>query len=208
MDITNLFTDHDTATRIQAKLPELFYLAELESSRAGKIGMEVGSARERILIALLIYKFGQANVETNLPITEPEVDVKVLGNPISIKTMTGKRLGSVKLIWTVDAEQALRFSQEYKPCYDTILAQVNWGGLGGMYYFPCTILIETLEQIGRERYIKLPKAGTNPRGVEISAEALNILANHPQSLKIPVQWMRKVSDYNPYERWLELWERD
>jgi len=75
-------------TKIQAKLPELFYLAELESSRAGKVGMEVGSARERILIAPLIYKFGQENVETNLPITEPEEDVKVFGNPISIKTIS------------------------------------------------------------------------------------------------------------------------
>ena len=105
MDITNLFTDQEIVTRIQAKLPELFYLAEIESSRAGKVGMEVGSARERILIALLLYKFGQENVETNIAITEPEVDVRVFGNPISIKTKTGKRLGSVKLIWTVDAEQ-------------------------------------------------------------------------------------------------------
>jgi hypothetical protein len=85
MDITNLFTDPEIVTRIQAKLPELFYLAEIESSRAGKVGMEVGSARERILIALLIYKFGQENVETNIAITEPEVDVRVFGNPISIK---------------------------------------------------------------------------------------------------------------------------
>ena len=208
MDITNLFTDQDTITKIQAKLPELFYLAELESSRAGKVGMEVGSARERILIALLIYKFGQENVETNLPITEPEIDVKVFGNPISIKTMTGKKLGSVKLIWTVDSEQALKFSQEYYPCYDTILAQVNWDGLGWLFYFPCPLQRETLQRIGRERYIKLPKAGTNPRGVEISVEALNILASHPQSLKIPVQWHRKTVEYNPYNRWLELWERD
>jgi hypothetical protein len=85
---------------------------------------------------------------------------------------------------------------------------VNWDGLGGLFYFPCQIQIETLQRIGRERYIKLPKAGTNPRGVEISAEALNILADHPQSLNIPVKWYRKVTEYNPYERWLELWERD
>ena len=208
MDITNLFTDQEIVTRIQAKLPELFYLAEIESSRAGKVGMEVGSARERILIALLIYKFGQENVETNIAITEPEVDVRVFGNPISIKTKTGKRLGSVKLIWTVDAEQALRFSQEYVPSCDTILAQVNWGDLGWLLFFPRSTQVEALQRIGRERYIKLPKAGTNPRGVEISADALNILDGHPQSLKIPVKWHRKAIDYNPYERWLELWERD
>jgi hypothetical protein len=113
MDITNLFTDKEIITRIQVKLPELFQLAELESSRAGRVGMEVGSAREKILIALLIYKFGQGSVDTNIPIRESEIDVVVFGKPISIKTVTGVRLGGVKLIWTVDAEQALRFSKEY-----------------------------------------------------------------------------------------------
>lgn len=204
----DLFHDELLVSKIQIKLPELFNLAELESSRAGKVGMEVGSAREKILIALLIYKFGKENVEANIPITEPEVDVKVMGNPISIKTMTGKKLGSVKLIWTVDAEQALIFSQGYLPCYDMLLAQVSWGGSGGLFYFPCDIQREALQRIGRERYIKLPKVGTNPRGVEISAEALNIIATHPHSLKIPIKWDREAIEYNPYDRWLELWKRD
>jgi hypothetical protein len=208
MDITELFTEPKIVAKIQAKLPELFYLAELDSSRAGKIGMEVGSLREKILIALLIYKFGQKNVETNIPITEAEVDVRLFGNPISIKTMTGKRLGSVKIIWTVDAEQAFRFSQTYIPSSDTILVQLNWGGLGWIFYFPCQIQIEILKAIGRERYIKLPKAGTNPRGVEITGEALNILANHPKIHKIPIEWIREAKEYNPYTRCLDHWERD
>ena len=60
--------------------------------------MEVGSLHERIIIALLIYKFGEANVETEIPITEPEVDVKLFGEPVSIKTITRKRLSGVKLM--------------------------------------------------------------------------------------------------------------
>jgi len=208
MNIPDLFTDEKTITKVQARLPELFQIAELESSRAGKIGMEVGSARERILIALLIHKFGEANVETEIPITEPEVDVKVLGNPVSIKTITGRKLHGVKLIWTVDAEQAFKFSQEYLPRCDILLAQVNWGNTGGFFYFPRSAQIETLQQLGRQSYIKLPKAGTNPRGVEISAEALDLLTGHYHSLNIPIKWHRKKVDYNPYERWLELWKRD
>jgi len=51
--------------------------------------MEVGSLRERIIVALLIYKFGEENVKTDIPITEPEVDVKLFNQPISIKTITG-----------------------------------------------------------------------------------------------------------------------
>lgn len=90
MNISDLFTDKRLVSKVQVRLPQLFHLAELESSRAGKVGMEVGSARERILIALLIHKFGKADIETDIPITEAEVDVKLLGRPISIKTVTGK----------------------------------------------------------------------------------------------------------------------
>ncbi|MFN3599171.1 MAG: ThaI family type II restriction endonuclease [Aquificaceae bacterium] len=42
----------------------------MESSKAGKTRMEVGSMREKVIIALLIYKFGEAKVETEIPITE------------------------------------------------------------------------------------------------------------------------------------------
>lgn len=52
-----LFDDALIIKRVKNKLPRLFQLAELESSRNGKIGMEIGSVRERILIALLMYKF-------------------------------------------------------------------------------------------------------------------------------------------------------
>jgi hypothetical protein len=206
--ISEIFTDIKTVRKIQKKLPELFYIAELESSRAGKVGMEVGSARERILIALLIHKFGPENVETNIPIIEPEVDVRVFERPVSIKTMTGKKLGAVKIIWTVDADQTRKFSQTYEPSCDILLAQINWGGTGALYYFPNAIQQECLNQIGRKNYIKLPKVGTNPRGVEISSTALNWLANHSETLTIPIEWKKREVVFNPYQRWIEFWEKD
>ncbi len=87
--LTEIFEDEKLVERIKNRLPYLFQLAELESSRAGKTGMEVGSVRERIIVALLIYKFGEANVETEIPITEPEVDAKLFGEPVSIKNNYG-----------------------------------------------------------------------------------------------------------------------
>lgn len=57
--ILELFSDASLVEKIRRKLPMLFHMAELESSRAGKVGMEVGSLREKILIALLMYKFGE-----------------------------------------------------------------------------------------------------------------------------------------------------
>lgn len=208
MKINELFTDNDLVERIQERLPSLFHLAEMESSRAGKIGMEVGSARERIIIALLIHKFGKDHVETDIPITQSEMDVKVDGEPISIKTMTGKNLSRVKLIWTVDAAQALSFRENYLPHCDMLLIQINWGHRGWFFLFPRSVQEKVINQIGRQAYIILPKAGTNPRGVEISTTALQLLAAHPQSLKIPIQWTQKKIDYNPYDRWLALWQKD
>ena len=38
-----IFKDRKIVEKIKKRLPYLFQLAELESSRAGKIGMEVGS---------------------------------------------------------------------------------------------------------------------------------------------------------------------
>lgn len=45
--IKKIFDDKELVKRIQDKLPKLFQIAELESSRAGKVGMEVGSVREK-----------------------------------------------------------------------------------------------------------------------------------------------------------------
>lgn len=203
-----MFSDENLVSRVKAKLPYLFQLAELESSRAGKIGMEVGSLRERILIALLIYKFGEENVKTDVPITEAEVDVIVSGEPLSIKTITAKKLGGVKLIWTVDAQKAAEFRENYVPSCNMMLVQINWGGRGALYYLPVDVQKEVLESIGRERYIKLPKPGTNPRGVEVSGEALNILVNHPESRRIEIDWKKQDIDYDAYKRWVEYWRED
>lgn len=122
--LTQLFEDEATVRRIQSRLPYLFQLAELESSRAGKVGMQVGSIRENIIVALLIYKFGEENVETEIPITEPEMDVRLFGEPVSIKTITGSFSG-VKVIWTVDAAKAKKIRENYYPTVDTMFVKLN-----------------------------------------------------------------------------------
>lgn len=167
MNLSSLFSDEKIVLKVQNKLPELFQIAELESQRAGKTGMEVGSIRERIIVSLLIYKFGEENVETEIPITEPEVDVKLFGNPISIKTKSGNGFTGVKLIWTVDSENALEFQNTYKPSYDMIFVRIIWGNVGGLFYFPKKLQEEVFNLLGKEKYIKLPSRGKNPRGIEI-----------------------------------------
>lgn len=204
--ILSLHRTGRAAQKIKKRLPHLFQIAELESSRAGKIGMEVGSVREKILIALLIYKFGEKNVETKLPITEPEMDVKLFGLPISIKTITG--FGGVKIIWTVDAQKSNEFRETYAPKCDTLLADIQWDGTGHLYYIPLEVQQRTFRKFGKERYLKLPKAGTNPRGVEISKEALLTLVKDPDTKSIEIEWQRSKINYEPYSRWLDYWKKE
>jgi len=206
--LIRLFKDEKLTDKIKDRLPYLFQLAELESSRAGKIGMEVGSLRERIIVALLVYKYGEANVETEIPITEAEVDVRLFGHPISIKTITGQRFGGVKLIWTVDAQKAKEFRESYVPHCDMLLVQINWNSTGGFFYIPLEAQMRHFEDLGRERYIKLPKPGTNPRGVEISQEALSSLVSDNETKRVDIFWQRSKIDYNPYKRWVDYWSEE
>jgi len=199
-------TDKQLVEKIRKKLPNLFHIAELESSRAGKVGMEVGSLRERIIVAMLVYKFGEDDVEADIPITEPEIDVRVRGTSISIKTLTSRRFAGVKLVWTVDAQNALQFKENYSPTCDMIFVQISWEKSGGFYYIPVDAQKEVFSLLGRDGYIKLPLKGTNPRGVEIAPDALERLINHRGTLKIDIHWSREVVTYNPFERWVRLWE--
>ena len=206
--LIEIFEDENLINRIKTRLPYLFQLAELESSRAGKIGMEVGSLRERIIVALLIYKFREANVETEIPITEPEVDVRLFAEPVSIKTITGKGFSGVKLIWTVDAQKAREFRETYYPHCAILLIQINWNDIGGFYYIPLEAQKRLFDKVGRKGYIRLPKQGTNPRGVEITKEALSSLVEDEMSRVIKISWHRTKVDYNPYKRWVDYWRED
>jgi hypothetical protein len=206
--LLEIFEDSKLVEKIKRRLPYLFQLAELESSRAGKVGMEVGSVRERIIVALLIYKFGDENVEAEIPITEPEVDVILYGSPISIKTITGKNLNGVKLSWTVDESKAKEFQNNYYPKCDVILIHINWNNFGAFYYIPLSVQEKVFREIGRENYIKLPKKGTNPRGTEITKIALSKLIEDDGTKKIEIFWAKQNLKFNAFTRWVELWREE
>ena len=170
--------------------------------------MEVGSLRERIIVALMIYQFEEKNVVTEIPITEPEVDVIVFDESISIKTITGTSFSGVKLIWTVDADSAMNFRNSYRPSCDMIFAQINWNNGGGLFYIPKEVQTEVFDKLGKEDYIKLPKVGTNPRGAEMSSVALKELVQHNKTYVIPINWKKENISFNAFDRWVELWQQD
>jgi hypothetical protein len=206
--LVEIFNDEVLINKIKKRLPHLYHIAELESSRAGKVGMEVGSVREKIIIALLIYKFGEGKVKVDIPITEPEVDAELFGKPLSVKTITGRGFSGVKLIWTVDTQKAKEFLENYYPRCDILLVQIVWNCRGGFYYIPLEGQKKLFEELGREKYIKLPKPGTNPRGVEITKEALLRLVQDRETRFIEIDWQKSKIDYHPYKRWVDYWSEE
>jgi hypothetical protein len=204
-----LFDDDLVVRKIKQKLSHLFQLAELESQRNGKVGMEVGSTREKILIALLMYKFGLDDVNPDIPITEPETDVFVKNEPLSIKTITtphGTLNGGVKVSWSVDAATAATFKNNYNPDCDMMLAKIHWDAQGQLYLFSKEAQKEILKKIGADSYLKLPTQGTNSRGVELTKDALDLLVAHSTTRKIDINFKREKLDYREvYTRWLDAW---
>jgi len=206
--LAEIFDDHELVGKIQRKLPYLFRLAESESSRAGKVGMQVGSLRERILVAMLIYKFGEENVRSEIPITQPEVDAEVYGTPISIKTITGGTFSGVKLVWTVDPEKAREFFDRYMPCCDILLVQIKWGDVGSFCWIPLSVQRDQFTRMGRKGYLKLPRQGTNPRGVEFAKEAMSAMVVSEKTRRIAIRWDVVQPEYDAYQRWIEYWRSD
>lgn len=204
-NIEELFQDSHLVSEIKEKLPKLFQIAEMESSRAGKVGMEVGSIREKIIIALLIHKFGEENVNTDIPITESEIDVILSGRAISIKSIS-KGLNGIKAVWTVDAAQAQNFIRNFQPRHDILLVQIEWtSNKGGFFLIPISVQREVFQQLGRTEYLKAPIAGTNPRGVEFTKNAMERMISHRSTLKIQINWIKEDIEYNTYKRWIDYW---
>jgi len=52
----------------------------------------------------------------------------------------------------------------------------------------------------------MPKAGTNPRGVEFSKESIQKMLQHHKTLKIKINWIKQDIPYNVYKRWIDFWK--
>ncbi len=60
-----LLDDENAQKWIRKGLPEAFRIVEIENSRAGKVSMEVGNHREKVIIGLLIAFYGKDKVQTS-----------------------------------------------------------------------------------------------------------------------------------------------
>jgi hypothetical protein len=206
--LSEAFSLPDFQRIVRERLPKLFHMAEIESSRDGKVGMEVGSLRETILIALLVSYFGENNVIYNIPIVSSELDVRLFGAPVSIKTKTGNGFGGIKAVWTVDPIKVRTFIEHYQPECDILLAQLVWGGTGWLYYLPLEAQKDSLDRVGVSAYLRAPKPGTNPMGVEFQSSAMELVVWHQMSKRIPIIWRRPSNIYDKYDRWIKFWKEN
>jgi hypothetical protein len=203
--LIDVFDDPKFIKLVQSKLPYFFALAEKDATRGGKLGMEIGSVRERVLIGLLVSTFGSKNINHDIPITESEIDVFVFNKGISIKTKTGTSYSGIKVIWTVDWEKVKQFLKSYTPQCDLLFVQINWNGEGKITYIPIGIQEKVLQNMGLENYLKAPPPNTNPRGVEFSKDAVKQMVEHKDTKKIPIFWKRPNIEYDAIQPWVERW---
>ena len=206
-DIKSFF-DIEKNPKIIKKLPEMFYLAELENRKQNKLSPDIGNTRERILISIFEELFGKENVNDDLGPVEKEVDVEILKERYSIKTLTSKKPKGVKAVWTVDEGSVKKFVKKYKPTCLIIYVHINWGEKGGIYLFDLNAQKKTIKKLGRDKnYFKIPKLDTNPRGVEFSKEAIDELIKLC-NLKIEIDWNKPDINFDPKQRWKEIWNSD
>lgn len=194
--------------KIAKVLPTLFNMVELENRRGKKLGMEVGNARERVLIALFMYVYGDSNVEFPAS-TDPNLDVRVNGFPVSIKTRSAKGFSGVKLTWTVDQIKIDEFLRTYTPSSYLLYVNIVWGGTASFFLMTPKAQMEIKNRLTLGEYVKTHRPGTNPRGVELSAKAMRALQGHPTTQKIPIRWRRDPSllvERTLYRRWIDLWD--
>ena len=204
MSAKDIFTSVEFQDLIKSKLPKLFEIAEVESTRGGKIGMEVGILRERVLTSFFISKVGEDNVDSDSSATENSKDVQVNGDDISIKTFTGSGYSGVKIFWTSDTESAKRVMDTYTPKFDLIVANINWGSnKGGLYYVDKQTQRQVMDSVGRNKFLKI-SSGSNNRGITYGTDILKKLLNHENTLKIEIDWVKTNEKFNIFERWVKL----
>ena len=194
--------------RIMQTLPILFTRVDLENRRGQKLNMGVGFARERVLIALLMHVYGESSIEFPTPLSS-EMDVIVNQNPVSIKTKMGTGYSGIKLVWTSDRIKIEKFYSTYIPRSEFLYVNINWWSTGKFCLIPLRVQQEIFDELKPSGYMKLPRVGTNSRGVEIAHQAMNKLVSHSETLSLDIRWNKETTipeEWTPYRQWLELWE--
>lgn len=150
----------------------LYQSSQIECSRSAGLTPEVGSSRERDVIASL-YNDKELCVEYNIS-NRNEEDVIVNGKKISIKHSSNKynSCSGMKIVWTVDKTERIKFVKKFVFNCDLLIVYVRFdkqnvnGELVVMYIEKSTLVAQQhLFGIRNEEIFKCLNG--NSRGVEL-----------------------------------------
>ena len=162
----------------------------IENTENGKVGAEIGKAREVTIKSLLKKCLG---IKNDVEITDPSlkgVDTIINGECISIKSpMTSwEKKGlpeSCTVKWRVHDFE--KFKKDFK--IDSHLLYVGFWRTKysgpSIYFIPKHVQQEILEEVGRDKYLKKPN---NSNTVFIPRRIMDKLVKHQETLKYSLSW--------------------
>lgn len=174
-------------TEIGTKRFEEIYI---ENTENGKVGAEIGKAREVTIKSLLKKCLGIENVVENTDPGLKGVDTIINGESISIKSpMTSwKKKGmpeSCTVKWRVHDFE--KFKKDFT--IDSHLLYVGFWKTKysgpSIYFIPKHVQQEILEEVGKDEYLNIPEKGIT---VFIPRQIMDKLTTHPETLKYSLSW--------------------
>lgn len=108
------------------KLAKLYQASQQENTRNGQLTTEVGSSREKDLVAFLKYN-QDLKVKYNID-NKDEADCKIKGRKTSIKHISSNRIGpnGLKIKWTSNKEKQKEFINDFTFTCDLLLVFVKF----------------------------------------------------------------------------------
>lgn len=195
--ICNLFRNKNA----QADYIKLLRDSHAESLRDGKLTMDVGTSRERDLIAVLCKYFGRDCVNWNIP-SDFSQDVLIENKPVSIKHLTttqksnyNSTLPSFKIKWTSNADAAERHIEEYIKSEWTdylIVSEIDDKGVTVNVISPSQV--NRIIKFLKRRAFKEISKKNNIRGIEFSEVTLNLLKYCCKSVRFKADVFSRLLD--------------
>lgn len=164
-------------------------------STNGKIGMEVGKWREKIMIVCLWDCFGKENV---IIVSESKgnIDMYFFGVPMSIKFADiTKNVTKINATWSIGKtdEQVEENKKEYKPDFTILYCGIRYGQTcNSIFLIDTKTQNEVFGELGRETY--LTRGG---KGLTIPAKVVKKLIQHQSTKSIVVTYFPdKITNHN------------
>lgn len=200
--IQRLFDNREMISKLAELLPFGF---ELAASRFSGSNPAIGKFREDCLAGFFASRFG-GDMEPADSGTTRGLDIRLCGEPISIKTRTGD--GAVKVIWTADSAKVKEEYKRFSPDCDILLINIFWKEIkDSIFFFTKEVQCDTMQEMTKDKYLKVG-TGTNHRGIEISADAIRKMKSDERTLRHQVHWKKMGLNTLPYLEWKNMWDED